>query len=241
MITQNRSIPPTEERNSQRCGWSTALKRKTQYLETTGEDVVKKLAISLMITVMIMIFGSTVHAGFVDPALNSGAAPFNRDFINTQNQHQCNFDDNPAAPTLTMTENIKSFSLDDILLICETDEDPTFTVIKIIENDSGITWTSYILTLFGGGGAIFIKGSASASGNKLQTVHYLHTAATKFTGLKPVAPSEFLTLSFNINVPTTGLFNSTLTQEPVPEPATMSLLWPRWSAVLPSAQTKMLT
>jgi hypothetical protein len=184
----------------------------------------KKLAISLMVAVAIMMFSTATQAGFVDPALNPDAAPFNCNFTSTQNDHQWTFDYNPAAPTLTMTESIKSSSLDDILLSGETDEDPTFTVIKTIENDSGITWTGYILTLSGGGGATFVKGSASAAGNKLQTVNYLHPAAIEFTGSNPVATGELLTLSFDINVPTTGLFNFTLTQEPVPEPATMSLL-----------------
>ena len=187
----------------------------------------KKFGISLMVAGAVMMFGAAAHAGFVDPALNPGAAPFNCDFPNSQNQHQWDFDYNPAAPTLTMNECISSASLDDVLLSGETDEDPIFTVVKTIENDSGITWTSYILSLSGGGGATFVKGSAGAGGNKLQTVNYLHPAAIEFTGtssVESVEPGELLTLSFDINVPTTGLFNFTLTQEPVPEPATISLL-----------------
>jgi len=187
----------------------------------------KKLAISLVVAGVMILFSAAANAGFVDPVLNPGASPFNCDFPNTQNQHQWEFDYNPDAPTLTMNEYISSASLDDVLLSGETDEDPPFTVIKTIENDSGITWTSYILSLSGGGGATFVKGSAGAGGNKLQTVNYLHPAAIEFTGtssIESVEPGELLTLSFDINVPTSGLFNFTLTQEPVPEPATMSLL-----------------
>lgn len=182
----------------------------------------KKLAVVFMLMVVVTFFSAVAQAGFVNPDENPGAAPFSCDFPGSQNEHQWEFD--YSVPVLTMGEIIYSGSMDQVVMSGETDEDPIFTVVKTIQNTSGITWTSYILSLSGGAGATFVDGSASAGGNKLQTVNYLHAAAIEFTGPNPVANGELLTLSFDINVPTTGLFNFTLTQEPVPEPATMALL-----------------
>jgi hypothetical protein len=182
----------------------------------------KKLAIVLMLMGVVAFSGTVAQAGFVNPVENPGAAPFVCEFTGEQNLHDWAFD--YSTPTLTMNETIRSTSLDPVLISGETDSDPIFTVVKTIQNASDITWTSYILSLSGGTGATFVEGSASAGGNKLQTVNYIHPAAIEFTGLNPVAPDQLLTLSFDINVPTSGLFNFTLTQEPVPEPATMALL-----------------
>jgi len=182
----------------------------------------KKIAVVLMLIGVVTLFGTVAQAGFVNPVENPGAEPFTCDFTSAANQHDWAFD--YSGPTLTLNETIHSVSRDPVLMSGETDSDPIFTVVKTIQNTSGIDWTSYILTLSGGGGATFVSGSASAGGNKLQTVNYLHPAAIKFTGANPVKNGELLTLSFDINVPTSGLFNFTLTQEPVPEPATMALL-----------------
>ena len=182
----------------------------------------RKLAVVFMLMGVMTFFSAVAQAGFVNPDESPGAAPFSCGFPATQNEHEWDFD--YSVPVLTMEEVIYSTGLDEVLLSGETDEDPPFTVVKTIQNTSGVAWTSYILSLSGGGGATFIEGSASAGGNKLQTVNYLHAAAIEFTGANPVADGELLTLSFDINVPTTGLFNFSLTQEPVPEPATMGLL-----------------
>jgi hypothetical protein len=182
----------------------------------------RKLAIVVMLMGVMTFFSAVAQAGFVNPEDSPGAAPFTCDFPGTENEHEWAFD--YSVPVLSMEEIIYSANPDEVLLSGETDEDPTFTVVKTIQNTSGITWTSYILSLSGGGGATFVEGSASAGGNKLQTANYLHAAAIEFTGANPVANGELLTLSFDINVPTTGLFNFSLTQEPVPEPATMGLL-----------------
>lgn len=182
----------------------------------------KKFAVVLMLIGVVTLFGTAAQAGFVNPADSPGAAPFTCVFPSPVNQHNWAFD--YSGPTLTMNETIRSTASDPVLMSGQTDSDPIFTVVKTIQNTSGINWTSYILSLSGGAGATFVGGSASAGGNKLQTVNYIHPAAIKFSGANPVKNGELLTLSFDINVPTSGLFNFTLSQEPVPEPATMALL-----------------
>ncbi len=182
----------------------------------------KKFTVVLMLIGVVTLFGTAAQAGFVNPADSPGAAPFTCEFPSPVNQHNWTFD--YSGPSLTMNEAIHSASKDLVLMSGETDSDPIFTVVKTIQNTSGIAWTSYILSLSGGTGATFVAGSASAGGKKLQTVDYIHPAAIKFSGANPVKNGELLTLSFDINVPTSGLFNFSLTQEPVPEPATMALL-----------------
>jgi len=182
----------------------------------------KKSAAFLMLVGVVTLLGAIAQAGFVDPAVNPDAAPFTCQFPDGLNSHQWEFD--YGAPTLTMKEIIYSKSSDRVVINGETDSDPTFTVIKTITNTSGFDWTGYILTLSGSAIPTFVPGSAGAGGGKFKLVQYPHAAAIVFSGPYPVKHGEVLTLQFDINVPTTGLFDFTLTQSPVPEPATIALL-----------------
>ena len=173
----------------------------------------KKLAFVLMLWSLATLFSTAAQAGFVD---------FTVGFPGSQNQHQWQFD--YGLPQLTMNETIYSTSPDQVKMSGTTDSDPTFTVIKTITNTSGIDWTGYILTLSGSAIPTFIPGSAGAGGGKFKNVSYPHPAAIVFSGPDAVKNGELLTLQFDINVPTTGLFDFTLTQSPVPEPATIALL-----------------
>ena len=182
----------------------------------------KRSAIIPMLVGIVTLFSTIAQAGFVDPAAKPGAAPFACQFPDSLNDHQWEFD--YGLPTLTMKETIYSTSSDRVVMSGETDSDPTFTVIKTVTNTSGIDWTGYTLTLSGSAIPTFIPGSAGAGGGKFKTVQYPHAAAIVFSGPYPVKHGELLTLQFDINVPTTGLFDFTLTQSPVPEPATIALL-----------------
>ncbi len=184
----------------------------------------KKLAFILMLVVRVALFTSVAQAGFVNPDENPGAAPFSLEFTDTQNQYEWDFDYDPSAPTLSMEELIYDVSPDPIIISGETDEDPTFTIVKTITNTSCIEWTSYILTLTGDGGATFVEGSAGAGGGKLQTVEHVDSQTIVFSGLDTVSIGQLLSLQFDINVPTCGPFDFTLTQSAVPEPATIALL-----------------
>lgn len=170
----------------------------------------------------VLMSAGVARAGFVDPSEVPGAAPFTCNFSDSGNTHEWDFD--YSGPTLTLNEVISSVATDDVLIDGETDSDPIFTVTKTIENDSGITWTGYNLSLSGTGFPTFVEGSAGAGGGKLSTVEYPHPAAISFSGDNPVYDGELLTLQFDVLVPTTGLFDFTLTQNPVPEPTTIGLL-----------------
>lgn len=178
----------------------------------------KKSILTIMLVVSAFFMGNVAQAGFVNPDDVPGAAPFT---VNS-NSSDWNFD--YSGPTLTLNQVISSVIPENTMMGGETDSDPIFTVITTIENDSGVAWTGYILTLSGTGLPTFVEGSAGAGGGKFQTVEYPHAAAIVFSGDNPVLNGEMLTLQFDICVPTTGLFDFTLTQHPVPEPTTMGLL-----------------
>jgi len=177
---------------------------------------------SVLSMIIALAIAGAAQAGFVNPDDVPSAAPFTCEFTNPANSHEWDFD--YAMPTLTMNEIIGAVAADNVMISGETDSDPVFTVIKTITNTSGVTWTGYNLTLAGSGIPTFVAGSAGAGGGKLQNVAYPHPAAIVFSGNNPVHNGELLTLQFDINVPTTGLFDFSLTQHPVPEPTTIGLL-----------------
>jgi len=182
----------------------------------------KRNFLIIVLGVVAILCGNVAQAGFVNPDDVPGAAPFSCGFTSEQNSHEWDFD--YSGPTLTLTEIISAVAPDPVAIGGETDSDPIFTVVKTIENDSGVTWTGYTLTLAGSGLPTFVEGTAGAGGGKFTVVDYVHPAAIIFSGGNPVLDGEMLTLQFDVLVPTTGLFDFSLTQHPVPEPTTMGLL-----------------
>ncbi len=181
----------------------------------------KRLIIIPLLVGVVTLFSGNAQAGFINPADDPSAAPFTCDFTNSQNQHQWQFDYD--MPQLVLSETIHSTSQDPVLMSGETDSDPIFTVIKTITNTSGVDWTGYILTLSGGAMPTFVLGSAGSGGGKLKNVAYIDPETIVFYGPNPVKHGEVLTLQFDINIPTAGLFDFTLTQNPVPEPVSIVL------------------
>jgi hypothetical protein len=181
----------------------------------------RNMTVALMVAGLVALCGPIAQAGFVNPAENPDAAPFTCEFAAIQNHHSWVFDYDTSNPTLTLNEVIHSTGTDPVAISGQTDEDPPFTVVKTITNTSCITWTGYNVTLSGSAVPTFIPGSAGST--NFSHVEYPHAAALVFSG-GAVAPGQLLTLQFGINVPTCGLFDFTLTQAPVPEPATLSLL-----------------
>lgn len=107
----------------------------------------------------------------------------------------------------------------------ETDADPIMTVTKEVENNSGIDWYGYVITLPAGGDMTFV-GTATSDRMDLvaQGDYYLW-----FIEPDVVLDGETVEFAFDVLVPTTGFFSFTLTQEPLalgqpPEPATLTLL-----------------
>ena len=115
--------------------------------------------------------------------------------------------------------------VDSVVATGVTDEDPIVTFDKEVTNESNVAWTMYQIDLGGYGGynaATFVAGSASASGAYFGDVVGTDKKLV-FSGADPVLPGETVTLTFQVNVPTTGDFGFCLHQL-VPEPATMVML-----------------
>lgn len=136
----------------------------------------------------------------------------------TQAIHSWNF--NYDIYKLTLAENLPALGADQVIMSGQTDEDPVFTVTKTVTNSSTITWTSYELTL-SPTGPLF-TGTPSSD--------VFSSAVISDGGLKitysggSLAPGNTVNLNFSILVSSIGMFSVCLTQNPIPEPATIAML-----------------
>lgn len=129
-----------------------------------------------------------------------------------------------ATSSLTLSErlyNLPSSAGDRVVMSGATDEDPTFTVTKTINNTTGVTWTGYDLQLIGD--ATFVDGTAGS--DKFGTYSFSADFKTlHFYAPLSVLNGEEVTLQVDINIPTVGLFDFTMAQHPIPEPASIMLI-----------------
>jgi hypothetical protein len=119
-----------------------------------------------------------------------------------------------------ITQDIASLAGVDITITAEAKS--TFTITTTTTNESGFTWTGYILTLDKQGNATFVEGTAGST--KFQTVGYPDPWTIEFWAPKPVLPGQVVTLQFDINIPDSGPSTFTLAQQPIPEPTTIAIL-----------------
>lgn len=125
---------------------------------------------------------------------------------------------------LTLTERLFAMPPsegDQVEMSGETDAAITFTVIKTITNTTGTTWTGYDLELLSTG--TFVDGTAGST--KFGTYSFSDDfKILHFYAPQPVLENQAVTLQVDINIPTSGLFNFTMAQHPIPEPSTLLLL-----------------
>jgi hypothetical protein len=98
----------------------------------------------------------------------------------------------------------------------------TFTITTTATNESDITWTGYLLSLDPQGNASFVDGSAGST--KFNTALYPDPHTIEFWEPQVVLPGQVVTLQFDVSIPDDGTYTFTLTQNPIPEPATALLL-----------------
>ena len=163
---------------------------------------------------VVLLVGSASFAGFVN-------GTFLCTFPDDPQQTFHNWNFNDATDHLTLAENIHVLGFDQVNMSGVTDSDPTFHVTKTVTNSSGYTWTSYEL-LLGAGSATFV---GTPFTDKFGTA-VISNAGLKITYSSPlvVLPGQTVVLDFDINVPSTGSFGFCLTQNPIPEPATLAIL-----------------
>lgn len=126
---------------------------------------------------------------------------------------------NPADAVLSLSEQMKGTGNGVVDLNAVTSEDPTFTVVKSVQNQTDFVWTSYQIELTNAGGTTFANTPSSIGFANVTRTDTLLT----FDGAS-IAPGQTATFTFDINIPSGGSFAFGLNQTAVPEPATMALL-----------------
>lgn len=118
-----------------------------------------------------------------------------------------------------LMQGISSLTPDDFIITAEAKS--TFTITTTATNESGFTWTGYILSLDQQGNATFVEGSAGST--KFETVEYPDLWTVEFWAPKEVLPGQVVTLQFEVNIPDPGPYTFTLAQKPIPEPMTITI------------------
>ncbi|MBL7154771.1 MAG: PEP-CTERM sorting domain-containing protein [Phycisphaerae bacterium] len=98
----------------------------------------------------------------------------------------------------------------------------TFSISSTTTNDTGYTWTACILTLDSTDAAEFVPGSGQSTDFKTAIDHT--PWMMEFQAPFEVPPGEIVTFELQIDIPDAGPYTFTLTQTPIPEPATVVLL-----------------
>jgi len=98
----------------------------------------------------------------------------------------------------------------------------SFTVIISAVNEMAFNWTGYLMMLNPAGSATFEPGSASST--KFTVVNYPDPHTIEFLAPNEVAPLEAVVFQFDIEIPGTGPSTFELTQQAIPEPATVAML-----------------
>ncbi|MHC4597246.1 MAG: PEP-CTERM sorting domain-containing protein [Planctomycetota bacterium] len=119
-----------------------------------------------------------------------------------------------------VSQGISSLTVTEVTITAEAES--TFTLTTTATNESGYTWTGYILSLDPQGDATFVEGTAGST--KFGTVVYPDPWTIEFWAPKAVPPGQVVTLQFEISIPDSGPYTFTLTAQPIPEPTTIAIL-----------------
>ena len=98
----------------------------------------------------------------------------------------------------------------------------TFTINITAVNHTGFTWTGYSLDLDPAGTATFVSGVGGST--VFKSVEHTSPYTLKFWAPDVVPIGGTVGLQFDLDIPGGGPHTFTLTQEPIPEPATVALL-----------------
>ena len=147
---------------------------------------------------------------------------------------ECDFPDDPESDNhdwefvtnadgsgdLTLAENYTHTGEDSVLMSGTTDSDPTVHIVKTVTNENGHDWTGYTLTLNDATEGVYFLDSASS--DVFGSAVLVGNVITFSDGL--LAIGSVVNLEFDIQVESFDAFSWCITQQPIPEPATMALL-----------------
>lgn len=117
-------------------------------------------------------------------------------------------------------QGISSLESSDLTISAESHS--SFTISSTVTNETSVTWIGYRLTLDPTEDATFVSGSAGST--KFGTVNEIDDWTLEFWAPAEVLPSQVVTLQFDVHIPDNGPYTFSLTQNPIPEPATIALL-----------------
>lgn len=132
----------------------------------------------------------------------------------------CGTESEQSSNYATSSLDISQYAPADLMVNSEAGL--SLTIMTTVTNESSIIWTGYILTLDPTGAATFVEGTAGST--KFGTVVYPDPWTIEFWQPEPVLPGQAVTLQFDIDVSGPAPHIFTLTQNPIPEPATAMLL-----------------
>jgi hypothetical protein len=152
----------------------------------------------------------------------AGFTSFNCTFDDdpTEANHDWDFTVDAEGGVLNLYENYTTTGSDSVNMFATTDEDPIVKVAKFVTNANGHVWTGYTLTLNNASPGVYFTGVAGSDyfGTAVVTPNLI----TFSNGVVPVG--DEVTLIFRIEVADAGDFSWCVTQQAIPEPATLAIL-----------------
>jgi len=145
-------------------------------------------------------------------SLNSAAQGSLVSYCGTESGQSSNY----AASSLDISQYVPA------KLTVNSEAGLSLTITTTITNESSIIWTGYILALNPTGNATFVEGTAGST--KFGTVLYPDPYTIEFWQPEPVLPGQAVTFQFDIDISGPAPHIFTLSQNPIPESATVILL-----------------
>ncbi len=161
----------------------------------------KKFIVVLTLVGFVSFFGSAAQASLVNFSCD---APFTWS----------------ESSGVVISQYISSLAPSDITMTAQANSE--FTITSTTVNETDFIWTGYILELEYEGAPTFVFDSGRST--YFNTALYPNSWKIEFQAPEVVPIGEVVTLQFKIAFPDGAPYTFTLTQYPVPEPATFALL-----------------
>lgn len=134
--------------------------------------------------------------------------------------HEWDFTADAEGGVLNLYETYTTTGSDSVNMFATTDEDPIVKAAKFVTNGNGHVWTGYTLTL--NNASLGVSFTGVAGSDYFNTAVVTPNLITFSNGVVPVG--EEVMLYFRILVADAGDFSWCVTQQAIPEPATLAIL-----------------